>query len=283
MNIPTETIQSMGLLITVSYGYPDPKVKDPHAKAAVMERFGNDEGSGDFQKKLFSDETRKPFVRLKGDIFQRYIYKELLPWSKGVYLVPPHSVNAVSSKLNSFKTLFNKYLGEFENLYHERKAYAKVSHGALYKESEFPSLYALKERFHFDWEWQRLPADARNCPHAHLVQHMHDHMENKIKESVTAPIKTLIGASTKLVQTLIDNKSGWQSSNLNNVIKSLECMPSLAKLIGDPEIETIAGNLTLTLNGLTAEQLKTDELTRSVVTAVTKDSVDQLLSKLGAL
>lgn len=273
----------MGLILTVSYGYPDPKRKDSQLANAVISQTGALEASLDLKKRLFNKAAMEPFSKLKSELFHGFIYKQLLPWQRGSYLIPPHLVQSTADKLNDIKVTWEACVNEFRNNYDMRKANARVELGKLWKEDEFPDLDKLTEKFHFDWQFERLPATVDGCPHGALIQHMQDHMERKLKDSVSAPVKDLVRSTANLINVLTENKKAWKSSTLTNVQDAVSKIPDLSRLLNDPDLERIAGDLNNTLSGITADELRNDELQRTMVATLAKQSVDELLAKLGGL
>lgn len=179
------------------------------------------------------------------------------------------------SNFDPYMTQMRMYKAGFETAvlnvmaeYEELKEKARDVLGQLYDASDYPARESLFSRYNFDTTVQPMPVSANlldlgleSAEAEELRQKLERDMADTFARANRRLWDDLYARLEKLTGKLCDEKAYVMEETIEAVRKLAELLPRM-NITNDPNLEVLAANLTMSLDGLSAEKVKHDPALR---------------------
>ena len=242
--------------------------------------------SGRWNKVLIQLDKLKVITKLISE-FRRFHYEMTVPWGKNSALIPSEHIMKYSEKEREFKEEFNRLSKEFIDSFPQLKENAKASLNEMYRESDYPSVETLRDKFEFTTFLQpigtiddirvNLQADELvriKEEYAKLEQETLANGMKKVWERAHEAVKHVVN---KLVEYNPDNKgqSSFRDTLITNVIDLVELLPAL-NIVNDPNLEDMRRELEQKICTIQPPNLRNDAQLRNDTVEVAKDLMNRM-------
>ena len=241
--------------------------------------------SGAFRKNLLAGTS------LRKDISDyaascRLIHNRMtLPWQdRGGRVLPTSLFMEYKQRMNvasaHFSTLTDRLCDNYDALKQSSKSYM----GALYNESDYPSLEEVRSKFAFNLVFSPLPEagdfrlDVPLQDLEEMKQQYESDFNNRLADAMRKPWddlhKMLVGMSEKLSSSSDDEKKRWHDTFVTNAQSMCGLLTNL-NVTKDPKLEEARRDLEKVMLGADIEEIKEDALVRHEM----KAKIDTILGK----
>ena len=219
--------------------------------------------------------------------FRRYHYSMTLPWENNCGLLPSEHIFEYSNKAREYREKFDKLSKEFLGEYPMFKENARAFLNGMFKDSDYPSIHDLEDKFEFTVSLQPVPqvGDFRvNIQNDELVRIKEEYAKleqetlangmKKVWQRTFDAIKHII---EKLSEYNPDNKkkSSFRDTLITNVTELVGLLPAL-NIVNDPKLEEMRRELEQRICTIEPHNLRNDAQLRSDTVEVAKDIMGRM-------
>ena len=224
-------------------------------------------------------------VATEDDAIRKWVYARSLPsygtLRDGVYRIPLTLVDQVDEELEAFRqrrqALIDKFLEGYPALVNK----ALIRLRALYNPNDYPHLDQVAARFTFDYRYlafmtpETLSARLLSRERAKAAAEVSTEVE-EIKVALRAGFAELVAhAADRLVVRPDGKKVAFRDSLVSNMEEFFGYFGA-RNLVGDDELAALVERARESMKGVTAQTLRTDDVTRASV----KDTLDQVKAEM---
>ena len=219
------------------------------------------------------------------DAIRKWVYARSLPsygtLRDGVYRIPLTLVDQVDEELEAFRqrrqALIDKFLEGYPALVNK----ALIRLRALYNPNDYPHLDQVAARFTFDYRYlafmtpETLSARLLSRERAKAAAEVSTEVE-EIKVALRAGFAELVAhAADRLVVRPDGKKVAFRDSLVSNMEEFFGYFGA-RNLVGDDELAALVERARESMKGVTAQTLRTDDVTRASV----KKTLDQVKAEM---
>ena len=294
--ISLPTIASSSILVELSIGQWEGRIKDKKASAAVTENNNADSGTATVTKKLLAHCAELEAIGKFTSKARKALSDMTMPWSDlGQRLLATTMHDKYHHTMTGFQAEFYTLRDEFLGVYNWRMAEVQAKLGGLYVETDYPSVEDLSHRFRFNINYLTISPESKD----HRIELGEEALSIVMDSNRTYYQRQFEGAMnniwkrthavlTRMSEKLTVNGAGvthnrhgsplFRDSLVDNVIEMVD-MLELCNVSGDSQMAAMRLQLDEALHGVTADGLRTSPSLR----AETKAAVDEALANLPTL
>ena len=224
-------------------------------------------------------------VATEDDAIRKWVYARSLPsygtLRDGVYRIPLALVDQVDEELEEFRQRREALIGTFLDRYPAMVNEALARLRSLYNPSDYPHLAQVAARFTFDYRYlafmtpQTLSARLLSRERAKAAAEVSTEVE-EIKQALRSGFAELVAhAADRLVVRPDGKKVAFRDSLVSNMEEFFGYFGA-RNLVGDDELAALVERARESMKGVTAQTLRTDDVTRASV----KDTLDQVKAEM---
>jgi len=275
-------IQERGLLVTLAVSRWYGTGNDADVVSEVAERAKSRGFIGSFSKRSMERKHLEAINRVTSEA-RKYHKRMALPWGDSMErLLSVETYFEYKSKMTAYEHEFNQAVAAFLLLYPDLIGKQKERLGSLFKESDYPSVAALRERFRFRLAVDRLPqadtSDLRLALGAEQAEEIRADMEKRTHDAVAASVRDIYERMMDAVVHVREKLSEHDSIG-PKALESLRdvclLLPKL-NLMHDPNISALGTQIMAELGDMDREAVKEDAALRTQ----TVQKADALLNKM---
>lgn len=245
----------------------------------VKEQHNASDDAGRYNKKLVAKKDIEAIQKIESEA-RNYHYEVTLPWGKnGERLLPAGLYMEYIEKLAQLKSKFDSAVNSFVAAYPDVIAEAKVRLNGMFKESDYPSLLQIREKFELTTGFMPVPDDDFRVK-------LSDTEINKLKESVRSEVTNRLSDAVRdtwdrihdqlshMKDRLHNTEAKFHNSLFENLRDLIDLLPKL-NITGDENISKICVDMA----GLLVDP---DAVRNNVNLRKEKaEAVDQIMNKFG--
>jgi len=237
--------------------------------------------SGRWNKVLLNLEKLKEINKNINE-FRRYHYKVTAPWTNDLAILPNDNIFEYGNIARKHRELHENLVAEFLAVYPQLKEDAKIVLNGMYKESDYPSVEVLEDKFEFRTFTQPIPhisdfrldlqEDELNRIKAEYRQLEKENLQNAMSKVWQRTYDAVNHIIEKLTDYNPDNKkkSTFRDSLISNVTELVGLLPAL-NLTNDVNLENMRKELEQKICTVEPENLRNDALLRKNTIDIAKD------------
>jgi hypothetical protein len=236
----------------------------------VADQHGAHHGAGRYNKQLLRGADKLDELRALAGQIRQYFYKITLPWSdEGFRLLPSNFYFELMARMREFEASFEQAVQGFLSVYPQYIEQVRPELNGLFREEDYPSLDKLRAKFGIKLEVLPIPsgADFRVQLSAEEQARVSREIDANVRESLTRGTEDLWKRLREVVAHMVDRlnepESRFHGSLVTNIADLVEILPKL-NVSGDADLNRFAGEIKERLCNYSAQELKKNELLRSV-------------------
>lgn len=240
---------------------------------------------GSFTKRFMSRDRLSKINTITSEA-RRFHKQKTLPWGdSGARLLSVQSFFVYKKQMTSFERDFYVAVEEFLEGYPKFVQEEKHRLGKLWRQSDYPSVDQMRQRFRFSVLVEPLPTaddfrlDLSKEEQEEIKRDYDNEMRARLKVAVHDVFKRAEEAVTELREKLADPDSKLRPSSLEGLRKLVASLPELNNVLQDPSIAQLGKNIASDLLSVSMDTVKHDKQTRNQ----TKNKADAILAALKPL
>lgn len=230
--------------------------------------------SGTFFKALLSEERTRPITKITNAI-RAYQYSETIPWLDGGFRVLP------AARLVQHRDEINEMIRDLmaaveANIIaplEDEKTKAQTRLGQLYREADYPTADIIRGKYRVNVQYMPFPNayDARSwqVPEDEKAQIAKD-AESALMDTLAATQEATIGAVIEKARNFLASTKAYHDGEarryfetaITNLCDVCELVMAGMNVTNDARLDRMARELRDSLQGLTAEHMRTGEALR---------------------
>ena len=239
---------------------------DKEVTREVADNVGVDPKVGKYTKNLLPKDALKPIKAIKAEA--RSMHMELtMPWDdSGVRLLPVDLYDKYQIKMREKYEDFNEALRQLMNNFTNYQDEARDLLGAMFKETDYPPLNRLSEKFEFSWQCMPVPdathfvADLPVAEAERIKNEIESQLESRIKGTVHDLYQRLGKAVTNLASRMEydedgNPKSSFQKSTIDNLREMCDVLPQL-NITHDAELANLCAEVKQAIVDIEVDELR---------------------------
>ena len=235
-------------------------------------------------KELLESPELKAVATEDGAIRQ-WVYARALPsygtLRDGVYRLPLALVDQVDEELEAFRQRRQALIGKFLDRYPAMVNEAVARLRTLYNPADYPHLDQVADKFTFDYRYlafmtpQTLSARLLERERAKAAAEVSTEVE-EIKVALRTGFAELVAHAADRLGFQPDGKKQTFRDSMVDKMTEFFGFFAARNLVGDEELATLVERAREAMRGVTAQVLRTDDVTRASV----KDTLDQVKAEM---
>ena len=224
-------------------------------------------------------------VNTEDNAIRQWVYARSLPsygtLRDGVYRLPLTLVDQVDEELEAFRlrrqSLINKFLERYPAMVNEAVARLRT----LYNPADYPHLAQVATKFTFDYRYlafmtpQTLSARLLSREREKAAAEISTEVE-EIKVALRTGFAELVAHAAERLGVRQDGKKMAFHDSMVTKLDEFFGFFAARNLVGDQELAELVERARATMKGVTAEVLRTDDVTRASV----KETLDQVKAEM---
>jgi hypothetical protein len=262
---PERTASSDALIVTLSITQWQICVTDKEAGKVTAQHYAASEETGFYQKYLVDRKAK--VIKDVDNAFNRIriFHKEnTLPWENRTRLLPPGNYEHYKAGMADLEKAAWAAVDALCTCYYDLVDQAAASMGGLHKNSEYPSLAGIKEKYSIDIAYSPVP-DASHFHLEWLSEAERKHIEEEAVARRAAAEKAamdtlwvqLYEVVDKMAKTLADPDAVFRSTQIKSIASLVEILPRM-NVSSDPSLERMTSAVKRQLLDYDPELLRTD-------------------------
>lgn len=217
-------------------------------------------------RKLLLSPESTALIREHVNRARNYLRKITLPFPlKGCQLIPRKIIPIVQIRLQEFKFAYNSAVEDFLYWYPQTVVDAKHSLGELYDDSDYPTIYALRSRFRFEWRYITIgPSNTKVLPPSIYKEEV-DKFKNLMEQAREEAIQALRQEFVDLISNITDKLQGHddgcpkrlRSAAVDN-LKEFLAQFSSRNIFEDEELERLVDQCREIISDTSAGTIRTN-------------------------
>ena len=224
-------------------------------------------------------------VTAEDNAIRQWVYARSLPsygtLRDGVYRIPLALVDQVDEELEAFRQRRDVLIGKFLERYPEMVNEAVARLRTLYNPADYPHLDQVAARFTFSYRYlafmtpQTLSAQLLSRERAKAAAEISTEVE-EIKVALRTGFAELVAHAADRLMVRPDGKKVIFKDSLVSNMEEFFGFFQARNLVGDEELAALVERARESMRGVTAEVLRTDDVTRASV----KKTLDQVKDEM---
>ena len=286
------SIASSAVTVDLSIGFWTGNKHDKKASKEVTDANGAKKGMARVNKSLMGDNANLEAIRKFVANARNSNYAMTMPWGDvGQRLLPTTGIFDHRRVMGEDGELAQEFWGmtnEFLRVYDWKVTEAQATLGNLFVRDDYPSVDALRRKFHWSCRYVGLPTsgdwriDVETEGREQLIKESQEYFKRNIEGAMSAVWKRVYGylsnMSERLDYATKEEKKGFHDTLVTNVLDMVELLKT-CNITGDVQMEAARAKLEDALFGVTAASLKEDDYLR----AETKRTVDEVIASLPSI
>lgn len=240
---------------------------------------------GSFTKRLMTRDRLKKINRITNDA-RKYHKSVTLPWGdSGARLLNVTQFFDYKKKMSTFERDFYLAVEEFLGVYVHAVHAQKERLGKLWRETDYPTLDEMRDRFRFSVLVEPLPSseDFRiklSADEASEIKKEYEaEMRSRLKGAVHDVFARVQETVSEVQEKLADPDAQIRSTTFEALRKLVASLPQLNAVVRDPAIAKLGNEIASNLLTMDTDAIKHDAKTRSTA----KKKADDILAALKPL
>lgn len=228
--------------------------------------------AGRFNKQLLNKNALADIVRITGQA-RWYHLNHTLPWlDDGARVLPSMSHSEYWRTMEDYRMAYESAVQAFLDSYPAERQAARVRLGTMFRDSDYPSVDTIADKFSFGVRILPLP-DAGDF---RLVEGVSSADLERIKadvekttqaitaDMVQAVFKTIADKVSTMVERLTSAEPKFRDTLVSNMTDVIDTLPAL-NITDDPRIDGLIADMRKYLTRYDVDTLKTDKAVRQAV------------------
>ena len=239
----------------------------------VADRHGARERVGRYNKQLLMGAEKLEDLKTLAGQIRQHFYKITLPWSdEGFRLLPSHFLFDLTARMREFEAGFSSGVDQFLSVYPDYIREARAELGTLFRDSDYPSVDKLREKFNIKLEILPIPTgdDFRVSMSAEEQARIARDIDANVRGSLTRGTEDLWKRLREVVSHMVDRlrepESRFHASLVTNISDLVTLLPRL-NVNQDPDLDRFAAQIRESLCNYTAQELKKHDVLRATTAA----------------
>ena len=231
-------------------------------------------------KDLLDSEELQAVQRFDGSI-RRYVYARCLPCSvlkDGIFRLPNSLIDEVDGHLGALATGRVELVGAFLSVYPERVEAARARLRGLFDQGDYPDTEMLRAAFGFEWKYVTFDLPSAGV----LSSAVYRREQEKANAAIQSEVEEIRMALRKSFAELIDHATarlapapgGKKMVFRDSLIQNLEEFFGYfaqRNIVGDSDLASLVDRARAVLQGVTPEDLRTNDFVRNRVQAAMQE------------
>ena len=251
-----------------------------------VENIYDTSNAGRWNKVLIQLDKLKEITGLISE-FRRYHYFVTVPWENNCALLPSDNIIGYSNKARDFKEKFNNLKTEFIADFPQLKENAEASLNEMFRESDYPTLRNLEDKFEFTTSLQPIGNvdDIRVNLHEEELVRIKEEYAILEQEALANGMKKVWDRTYEAVKHIVEKvstyspeskgQSNFRDTLISNVTDLVQILPAL-NIINDPNLEKMRRELEQKICTIQPHNLRNDAQLRDDTVEVAKDLLNRM-------
>lgn len=251
-----------------------------------------DRDSGKFVKHLLAKNPEHRRVLNYRQTVYNWLQRRTYDWAGSQRILPAVQLTQFMTEFRDHEKAFNELVQDFIKAYPTIVANMAFVQGDMFKRDEYPSVNEVLNKFSIRLYTAEVPVGDFRCQIAHdLAAELKTHYERQARglvENIISRQKTQLVEVMKSIshccetETVVENgeikikRRKLYDTTLQRAIELCDTFSEF-NLSDDQDLEDVRTRLKKVLDGVTIDQLRNHDTTRTVV----KEEVDDILAKFG--
>ena len=266
----TAGVSRAAMLATLRVTLYSGRKKDTRTQAEVVQNNGAQSArAASVYKSLFADcKELDAIVKFQARARKTH-YAMTLPWDdQGARLLPVTAFLDYATQMGTYRTEFERLVGEFLDKYDTLVAGAAFQLGALFDRAEYPKREVVARQFSFAVEYTPLPTagdfrlDIETKVQDELAREYEGRMRAQLEAAQRAAWDRVYEALTRFQDRLTLNDDGtrkvFHETMVTNAQELCEVLTHL-NITKDPALESARARMQALLAGVDAKELRKEE------------------------
>lgn len=252
----------------------------------VADAKGAQKDVGHFWLRLVPKSAIRPMAN-SANAVKAFYRSRTLPWLDGdVRMLPAAQLDSFLRELRTLIAERTKKEQEFFSQYEGWKEEARKTHGALFKEENYPSLDDLRSKFGFDIDVLPIPnvADWRVNLANDQAEELRKNVSQKYIELQQRAMRSLCESLMEVVEhmhtRLSDPEAKFKNSLVENVKEQLEIVSSL-NVTDDKVLAAMVAEVKEKLGSAKPDELRDDKAKRQTVASDARSIMSKMAAYMG--
>lgn len=274
------TIHDKTMLINLSITKWSMRKHDKKISDEIEQKYSATE-AGRYNKCLLAIECGKQISQIDTGA-RTFHYINTLPWSdNGARILPSKNYFEYVRKMSSIKDEREGYVRTFIQNFEVYKEESKLRLNGLYKESDYPAIYDLEDKYSFEYSITPIPSgnDFRIDIGGMEMQKIREELEEKVKISQGKAVQDLWyrlkDAIQHIVARLSDKDAVFRDSLIENIIELTQILPRL-NFTDDPDLEDMRREIEQSICTVSPQNLRSDANLRKNTAKEAKALMDKM-------
>lgn len=274
------TIHDKTMLINLSITKWSMRKHDKKISDEIEQKYSATE-AGRYNKCLLAIECGKQISQIDTGA-RTFHYINTLPWSdNGARILPSKNYFEYVRKMSSIKDEREGYVRTFIQNFEVYKEESKLRLNGLYKESDYPAIYDLEDKYSFEYSITPIPSgnDFRIDIGGMEMQKIREELEEKVKISQGKAVQDLWyrlkDAIQHIVARLSDKDAVFRDSLIENIIELTQILPRL-NFTDDPDLEDMRREIEQSICTVSPQNLRSDANLRKNTAKEAKVLMDKM-------
>lgn len=280
-----------GVLASFSFGCISGSKRDKDLTKEILDEKNAGADAGAWSNRLFPPKAcgkRNSFTELKRHLgsMRRYHYESTYVYEDEIWRILP------DKKIEGYKQfievegrevaeqMLQAFINDLPNLIDK----ARVGRGDAFKESDYPSILQIREKFSYTVDYRPIPTGAGLNPAvmAEAIEKLNAMNAARLQQANESLIRMFLEPINLLAEQLKDPTKRKIAPVLATIKEIAQQVPSM-DIYGNQELRDIAASVGQTMEWLTPEALKTDEELQKFMGQTCADVVSKFggFAKLG--
>lgn len=273
-------IHEKAVLIRLSMSQWSGRKYDSQISKQVEEQY-NATNAGRWNKVLVPITAIKELTQLTNEA-RRYHYYHTLPWSdEGARLCPSVLFLDHKLKLNEYERMFWGKVQNFKDHYEEYKLAAKQFLNGMYKETDYPPLSELSNKFNFQITVSPIAnsSDFRNTlvksEYEKISRQYDDMLQSAVQNAMKDVWTRLYTVIKHMADKLKDEDAIFRDSLVGNIVQLTQLLPKL-NVANDTGLESMRKEIERQLADSDPTRLREDNSYREDTAKKAQEIVDKM-------
>lgn len=237
--------------------------------------------------KQLLDSPELEAIRKADTKMRTWLYNTCLPYDLGIMLLPVGLIQNAQNRMTEYRAERESLVEAFCAAYDGLKAKAVQHLGSLYKESDYPSVHAIRERFVFEWQYISMttPGQLKALGAAFFQAEQEKaakQMETATEEITALMRQTLYEMVSHLQDRLTPGEDGKPKILRESAVKNLQDFLAtfdLRNVTDDAALASEVAKVRELVGGTNAVAIRNSDLFREKI----RSGMESITAKLGTM
>lgn len=279
-------IDTKAMIVRLKISAWTARKEDKAAASTVADYYHADREVGNYRKSLIPKEAiaRVTKIANKARVFHD---EQTLPWDDaGGRILPATNFLPYSEEIRKLKSQFEVAVEDFVANIVSYKEAAKKELGDLYRESDYPSIESMRDRYSFSAKIEPIPEgqDFRVALDATEVAKIRESIEADVEDRVSTAMEDLYVRLYNVVKHFSDKLNTkdaiFRNSLVSNIVEIVDLLPRL-NLNGNGTLESLRREVESKLAHYDPDTLRQDTNVRAKAAAEADAILQQMSGYVG--